>query len=60
VANFTNVAATFKGLIKAIRKAKEDLKKHKVKIFVRRGGPNASEVLHFIDIGFIKYGRFSK
>jgi hypothetical protein len=38
IANFTNVAATFKGIIKALKEFKQPLIDHKVKIFVRRGG----------------------
>jgi len=43
VANFTNVANTFKGIIRALRESKERLQK--MKIFVRRGGPNYEEGL---------------
>ncbi len=45
IANFTDVAKTFKGIIKALREYKEKLIQHKVKIFVRRGGPNYKEGL---------------
>lgn len=40
IANFTDVAKTFKGITHAIEELKEDLKKANIKIFVRRGGPN--------------------
>lgn len=40
VANFTDVAATFHGLIHALEEKKTKLLEAKVKIFVRRGGPN--------------------
>lgn len=40
VANFTDVAKTFKGLIRALDEQKLELAKAKVKVFVRRGGPN--------------------
>lgn len=40
VANFTDVASTFRGLIRALDDHKKELLKAKVKIFVRRGGPN--------------------
>ncbi|CAB4435910.1 unnamed protein product [Rhizophagus irregularis] len=43
IANFTNVAVTFKGLIRALQEFKQPLIAHKVKIFVRRGGPNYQE-----------------
>ncbi|KNE95516.1 hypothetical protein PSTG_11122 [Puccinia striiformis f. sp. tritici PST-78] len=45
IANFTNVAATFGGIIDALKNYKEGLQRHKVKIFVRRGGPNYQEGL---------------
>lgn len=40
IANFTDVAATFKGIIQAIREAQAELRAAHVRIFVRRGGPN--------------------
>jgi len=45
IANFTNVAATFKGIIRALKEYKTPLISHKVRIFVRRGGPNYQEGL---------------
>ncbi|KAH7105232.1 ATP-citrate synthase [Auriculariales sp. MPI-PUGE-AT-0066] len=45
IANFTNVAATFKGIIRALKEFKNSLITHCVKIFVRRGGPNYQEGL---------------
>ncbi|SHO77379.1 Similar to S.cerevisiae protein LSC1 (Alpha subunit of succinyl-CoA ligase) [Malassezia sympodialis ATCC 42132] len=45
IANFTNVAATFKGIIRALKQFKPLLVKHQVRIFVRRGGPNYQEGL---------------
>ncbi|KAF9446022.1 ATP citrate lyase isoform 2 [Macrolepiota fuliginosa MF-IS2] len=45
IANFTNVAATFKGIIRALKEYKNQLINHGVKIFVRRGGPNYQEGL---------------
>ncbi|KAJ9106849.1 hypothetical protein QFC19_002978 [Naganishia cerealis] len=45
IANFTNVAATFKGIIRALKQYREPLIRHNVKIFVRRGGPNYQEGL---------------
>ncbi|XP_064171856.1 ATP-citrate synthase-like [Anguilla rostrata] len=45
IANFTNVAATFKGIVRAIRDYQGPLKEHEVSIFVRRGGPNYQEGL---------------
>ena len=40
IANFTDVAATFTGLIQAIETFRDDLKSHHVQIWVRRAGPN--------------------
>ena len=45
IANFTNVAATFKGIIRALKEYKGPLITHKVRIYVRRGGPNYQEGL---------------
>ena len=40
IANFTDVAKTFKGIISALKEYKDKIKENNVKIFVRRGGPN--------------------
>jgi ATP citrate (pro-S)-lyase len=40
VANFTDVAATFSGIIHAIRERVDQLRQANIKVFVRRGGPN--------------------
>mmetsp|Transcript_1642 Transcript_1642/g.1733 ORF Transcript_1642/g.1733 Transcript_1642/m.1733 type:complete len:1088 (-) Transcript_1642:533-3796(-) len=45
IANFTDVAATFTGLVKAIVSYQDVLKSHKIKIWVRRAGPNYQEGL---------------
>ncbi|XP_014048335.2 ATP-citrate synthase isoform X2 [Salmo salar] len=45
IANFTNVAATFKGIVRAIRDYQGPIKEHEITIFVRRGGPNYQEGL---------------
>ncbi|KAJ8253720.1 hypothetical protein COCON_G00203320 [Conger conger] len=45
IANFTNVAATFKGIVRAIKDYQGPLTEHEVSIFVRRGGPNYQEGL---------------
>lgn len=45
IANFTNVKATFTGIIAAFRKAKAAGKLDGVKIWVRRGGPYEKEGL---------------
>ncbi len=45
IANFTDVAKTFKGIIRALKEYKDKLKENNVKIYVRRGGPNYKEGL---------------
>ena len=40
IANFTDVANTFKGVVMALEEYREKLQKANVKIYVRRGGPN--------------------
>jgi len=45
IANFTDVAATFKGIIRALKECEKKLRENKVKIYVRRGGPNYKEAL---------------
>jgi ATP-citrate lyase beta-subunit len=45
IANFTDVANTFTGIIQALEQYKDRLQKNKVKIYVRRGGPNYKEGL---------------
>ncbi|ODQ66354.1 glutathione synthetase ATP-binding domain-like protein [Nadsonia fulvescens var. elongata DSM 6958] len=48
IANFTQVGSTFKGIIRAFRAYQDKLHSHKVRIFVRRGGPNWQEGLRLI------------
>ena len=45
IANFTDVANTFKGIIKALKEYQKELQENNVKIYVRRGGPNYQEGL---------------
>ena len=45
VANFTDVAKTFKGIIRALREKQKELVKADVRVFVRRGGPNEKKGL---------------
>jgi len=56
IANFTDVKATFTGIISGFRRAKEEGKLDKVKIWVRRGGPNEAAGLEsmrmLVDEGF--------
>ena len=48
IANFTDVKATFTGIVSAIRNSVDKLKNAKVKIFVRRGGPNEKQGLELM------------
>ncbi|KAI9657804.1 MAG: glutathione synthetase ATP-binding domain-like protein [Trizodia sp. TS-e1964] len=45
IANFTNVASTFKGVIRALREVAPTLIEHNTQIWVRRAGPNYQEGL---------------
>lgn len=45
IANFTNVAATFRGIITALVEFQAKLIEHKISIYVRRAGPNYQEGL---------------
>ena len=40
IANFTDVAKTFTGIIQSFEENAEKMKEHNTKIYVRRGGPN--------------------
>lgn len=48
IANFTNVASTFKGIIKALREYQAQLIDHSVRIYIRRAGPNYQEGLRLM------------
>mmetsp|Transcript_6541 Transcript_6541/g.18864 ORF Transcript_6541/g.18864 Transcript_6541/m.18864 type:complete len:425 (-) Transcript_6541:108-1382(-) len=39
IANFTSVAATFTGIVRAMKELADEIKAANVKVFVRRGGP---------------------
>jgi ATP-citrate lyase beta-subunit len=49
IANFTDVAKTFEGIIMALREYKDKLIDSKVKIYVRRGGPNYQAGLRMME-----------
>lgn len=55
IANFTNVAATFKGIVKALLQYQVKLVEYKVSIFVRRAGPNYQEGLRSVSFYSIIY-----
>jgi len=48
IANFTNIASTFKGIIRALTKFADILREHNVRIYVRRAGPNFQEGLEMM------------
>ncbi|MBY9003745.1 MAG: ATPase [Candidatus Lokiarchaeota archaeon] len=48
IANFTDVKATFTGIVTAIKNSVDKLKTAKVKIYVRRGGPNEKQGLELM------------
>jgi len=52
IANFTNVAATFQGIVRALKEFGPRLASGKVSVFVRRGGPNYQAGLKMMrDVG---------
>jgi len=48
IANFTDVADTFKGIVKAIREIAPKLREQSIRLYVRRGGPNYQEGLNMM------------
>ncbi|CAG0883929.1 unnamed protein product [Cyprideis torosa] len=48
IANFTNVATTFKGIVRALREYQDALIDNNVQVFVRRAGPNFQEGLRIM------------
>eukprot|EP00416_Gambierdiscus_australes_P032817 CAMPEP_0171089866 /NCGR_PEP_ID=MMETSP0766_2-20121228/27375_1 /TAXON_ID=439317 /ORGANISM="Gambierdiscus australes, Strain CAWD 149" /LENGTH=819 /DNA_ID=CAMNT_0011547785 /DNA_START=1 /DNA_END=2460 /DNA_ORIENTATION=- len=56
IANFTDVAATFTGLIQALQHYADDIKEHKIKIMIRRAGPNYIEGLRKVKVAGEKLG----
>lgn len=49
VANFTDVKKTFGGIIQALDEKLEDLHAQKIRVYVRRGGPNEVEGLAMME-----------
>jgi len=56
IANFTDVAATFTGLIKALDMFADQIKENKIQIWCRRAGPNYLEGLKKLKIASQKLG----
>jgi ATP-citrate lyase beta-subunit len=55
IANFTDIAKTFTGVARAIEKHHKRFIDQKIKIFVRRGGPNYKRGLEFMQTIADKY-----
>lgn len=55
VANFTDIARTFAGIMRAIEEVVDKLGKQHVKVFVRRGGPNQEAGLAQMEALLKKY-----
>lgn len=49
IANFTDVKATYRGVVDAIEQHGDAIKSQGIKIFVRRGGPNYKEGLAYVE-----------
>lgn len=58
VANFTDIASTFAGVIKAIAEYADQLSEQKVKVFVRRGGPRQEIGLAKMQTALEQYGLY--
>ncbi len=58
VANFTDIKATFKGIISALRAKETLLRKQGVKFYVRRGGPRQQQGLKLIDAELQRLGLY--
>jgi len=56
IANFTDVAATFTGLIKALDMFADQIKENKIQIWCRRAGPNYLEGLKKLKIASDRLG----
>lgn len=55
IANFTDIAKTFTGVARAIEKNHNQFNEQKIKIFVRRGGPNYKRGLELMQLIGDKY-----
>eukprot|EP00927_Polykrikos_kofoidii_P066399 TRINITY_DN61_c0_g1_i6.p1 TRINITY_DN61_c0_g1~~TRINITY_DN61_c0_g1_i6.p1 ORF type:complete len:1087 (+),score=161.49 TRINITY_DN61_c0_g1_i6:195-3455(+) len=56
IANFTDVAATFTGLIKALKHFASDIKEQGIQIWIRRAGPNYLEGLRKVKVASDQLG----
>jgi len=60
IANFTDVSATFTGLIRALEDMASELKDNDIKIWIRRAGPNYLDGLRKVKRAGVKLGLFMK
>lgn len=58
VANFTNIKATFKGIVNALRTNEALLRKQQVQFYVRRGGPQQTQGLKLIKTELERMGLY--
>lgn len=58
IANFTDVAKTFTGIIQSFEDNAEKMKAHNTKIYVRRGGPNYEKGLKDIKVAADRLGLY--
>jgi len=58
VANFTDIAKTFSGIIRALDESADLLRDQNLKVYVRRGGPNQEIGLRRIEEALKGYGIF--
>lgn len=58
VANFTSIPATFKGVIQALAEQAVALKRQKIKVYVRRGGPGEAAGLNMMEKFLKQHGLF--
>ncbi|CAE8655617.1 unnamed protein product [Polarella glacialis] len=56
IANFTDVAATFTGLIQALQHYAAEIKEHKIKIYIRRGLRKVKAASEKLGLGLKVYG----
>lgn len=55
VANFTDVTTTFQGIVDSCAECLTELKKHKILVLVRRGGPRQAEGIALLNDFFTKH-----
>ena len=56
IANVTDIGKTFTGVIKAMEECQEELRAGKIKVYVRRGGPNQEKGIKLMREACRKFG----